>query len=215
MPSRAFTDHLLPLLRDAEDLDDATVDLRDAGWRPRPGPGALSRAVVVACVSAWEAYVEELVRESLTAIKPVAPPLGPWAALNAAARAAIGRFNTPNTDQVRLLIADAIGLPDVHHSWAWSGCPPARARERLQQAMDLRHAVAHGVNPRPAVNAVYASLLPEFFRQPRPLDRRGSAGVPRRHARRRRPVAGLTGGANPGSAAGVRWVKFWLMRRQG
>ena len=47
---------------------------------------ALNRAVIVTCVSAWEAYVEELVRESLTVLRPVALPLGPWPALNASIR---------------------------------------------------------------------------------------------------------------------------------
>ncbi len=74
MASTAFTGHLLPLLRDADHLDDAS------GQLPTGIPGqplrvaALNRAVVVTCTSAWEAYIEELVRESLTVLRPAAPP---------------------------------------------------------------------------------------------------------------------------------------------
>ena len=165
MPSRAFTDHFEPLLRDAYDLLAAHAALR-AGARGRQfGLAALNRAVVVVCVSAWEAYIEEVVREALEALRPAGPPMGAWPALNATARGAIGRFSTPNTDQVRVLISDALGLQDVQASWSWSGCTPAQARAGLQQAMEHRHEIAHGVNPRPAIDSHYSRPLPAFFRR--------------------------------------------------
>jgi hypothetical protein len=116
------------------------------------------------CTSAWEAYIEELVRESLNVLRPPAPPLGLWPALNATVRGQLGRFNTPNTENVRLLISDAIGLQDVHTFWAWQNCTSAQAVQRLADAMTLRHQIAHGVNPRPLVNTAYSSQLPAFFR---------------------------------------------------
>lgn len=67
------------------------------------------------CTSAWEAYIEELVRESLDVLRPAAPPLGLWPALNASIRGQLGRFNTPNTENIRMLISDAIGLQDIHN----------------------------------------------------------------------------------------------------
>jgi hypothetical protein len=165
MPSNAYNGHLLPLLIDAEDLDAAYAELRRVGGPRAVGLAAVNRAAVVMCVSAWEAYIEELVREALEAVRPPAPPMGTWPALNASSRAAVGRFNTPNTDQVRVLIADSIGLPDVQNSWFWPGCNPPRARARLQAVMDYRHAVAHGVNPRPAISNHYSTQLPSFFRR--------------------------------------------------
>jgi hypothetical protein len=165
MPSNAYNDHLVPLLLDAEELDAAHATLR-AGTRGRPiGLSALNRAAVVICVSAWEAFIEELARESLEAIRPAAPPMGTWPALNASVRGAIGRFNTPNTDQIRILFSDAIGLQDIQNHWTWPGCTPAQARARLQRAMDYRHAVAHGVNPRPAVDNRFSNSLIKFFRR--------------------------------------------------
>lgn len=165
MASNAFTRHLLSLLRDADDLYDASSQL------PVGIPGrlnrvtALNRAVVVIGVSAWEAYIEELVRESLNVLRPAAPPLGLWPALNASIRGQLGRFNTPNAENVRMLISDAIGLPDIHISWTWQNCTWAQAGQRLADAMTLRHQIAHGVNPRPIVATFYASQLPDFFRR--------------------------------------------------
>lgn len=82
MASNAFSGHLIPLLLDAAHLRAASRQL------PFGIPGrllrvaALNRAVVVACVSAWEAYIEELVRESLKVLRPPTAPLGVWPALS-------------------------------------------------------------------------------------------------------------------------------------
>jgi hypothetical protein len=161
MSSNAYIDHLDPLLVDAAELLAAHAALRSGSLRL----DALNRAVVVICVSAWEAYIEELIREALDSIRPATPPLGVWPALNATARAAIGRFNTPNTDQVRTLISDALGLQDIQNQWSWLGTTPAQARKELQDAMEFRHQIAHGVNPRPLVDELYATSLPAFFRR--------------------------------------------------
>ncbi len=108
--------------------------------------------------------MEELVRESLELLRPPAPPLGVWPALNASARGALGRFNTPNADQVRSLFSDSLGLPDVPNAWTFENLAPAQNRERLHRLMELRHQVAHGTNPRPAVTIRYARPLPRFVR---------------------------------------------------
>jgi hypothetical protein len=76
-----------------------------------------------------------------------------------------GRFNTPNTENIRLLISDVIGLPDVHLAWTWPNCTPAQAVQRLAQALEIRHSLAHGVSPRPTVLNQYSSQLPMFFRR--------------------------------------------------
>ena len=165
MASFAWTDHLLPLLLDAEALIVAADQL------PLAIPGrlqrviAINRAIVVTAVSAWEAYVEELVRESLQAIRPPSPPLGLWPALNATIRGQLGRFNNPNTENVRLLIADALGLANLPTHWTWQNCTAAQATQRLRAAMELRHQIAHGVNPRPLVATAYASQIPDFMRR--------------------------------------------------
>lgn len=163
MPSSAFSMHLSPLLADANHVN-AARDQLAAGVRGRRlRVAASNRAVVVSCVSAWEAYIEELVRESLNALRPPVPPLGLWPALNATVRVQLGRFNTPSMENIRLLIADALGLADVQTFWTWRNCTSAQAVQRLADTMALRHQIAHGVNPRPAVTTAYANEQPEFF----------------------------------------------------
>jgi hypothetical protein len=165
LPSNAFTDHLLRLLADADHLEDVHGQLR-VGLPGRPARrAALSRAIVVMCLSAWEAYVEELTRESLQLLRPLGPALGVWPALNASVRAQLGRFNTPSADNVRMLISDSIGLQNIQTSWTWQNCSSVQAVQRLAEALDLRHRIAHGANPRPVVDHFYASQLADFFRR--------------------------------------------------
>ena len=162
MPSAALETHLAALMLDAESL----FDLRARLWRipgRREYIGAVSRGLVIACVSAWESYIEELVREAMVLLRPATPPLGSWPALNASVRGMLGRFNTPNTDQIRQLFSDTVGLPDLQQAWVWPGFTAAQARERLQEVMEFRHQIAHGVNPRPAVDTQFASNLRQFF----------------------------------------------------
>jgi RiboL-PSP-HEPN len=165
MASNAFTAHLLALLRDADHLYDAS------GQLPIGIPGrsarvaALNRAVVVMCVSAWESYVEELVREALESLRPPVPPLGLWPALNATVRGQLGRFNTPNTENIRMLVSDAVGLQNIQNSWVWQNCTSAQAVQRLADVMTLRHEIAHGAHPRRSVATFYASQLSDFFRR--------------------------------------------------
>ena len=83
----------------------------------------------------------------------------------ATVRGQLGRFNTPNTDNIRLLISDALGLQDIQTTWAWQNCTSAQAVQRLADAMTLRHQIAHGVNPRPGVTTLISSQLPNFFRR--------------------------------------------------
>jgi hypothetical protein len=163
VPSNAYQGHLLPLLEDADELDEAHFNLRTGQRGRQYGLASLNRATVIMCVSAWEAYIEELVREALNALRPPIPPLGLWPALNATVRGQLGRFNTPNLENVRLLISDALGLPDVHLSWRWRNCTAEQAAQRLATAMAYRHQIAHGVNPRPVIHNDYSSDLSEFF----------------------------------------------------
>ena len=165
MSSRSFTAYLDVLLRDAEEIQYAHKRLRTGGVGRQWKLGALNRAVVVTAVSAWEAYVEELVKEAVDALRPPSPPMGAWPALNAAALSLVGRFNNPNPVNVRSLFRETLGVLDVSLAWSWKRVDSDRARERLGEALRLRHEIAHGVNPRPTVHNKYARELPGFFRR--------------------------------------------------
>ncbi len=165
MPSRAYAEFLVPLLADAEELDAAHGQLRTGQVGRQWRLGSLNRAVVVTCVSAWEAYLEEVVCEAIDSFRPGGYAVTVWQSLNASARTQIGRFNNPNVENTRRLFADSIGLQDVTAGWSWQNCSPDRAVERLREAIGFRQAVAHGVNPRPTIHNRYSSRLPGFFRQ--------------------------------------------------
>jgi hypothetical protein len=119
MPSNAHTTYLIALLADAKELEQAHQKLRTKKQGRQWGLGSLNRAVVVISVSAWEAYVEEVVKEAIELLKPSALPLGSWPALKAQAQSETGRFNTPNPKNVKRLVADYIGLQDITVSWSW------------------------------------------------------------------------------------------------
>jgi hypothetical protein len=165
VPSNAHTATLTQLLLDAEALDDAYTRLAALAPPPQDSLDAITRAVVVACVSAWEAFVEELVREAMAALRPSAPPLGVWSSHQAWVLGELRRFNTPNPENVRLLLANTLGLSDVRPAWNWPGRTPAHAEQDLTIAMQLRNQIAHGVSPRPTVAHHYSSQLPDFFRR--------------------------------------------------
>ena len=164
MPSNAFVVHLEQLLEDAAELDNAHTRLRTGNPGRQYRLAALNRAAVLMSVSAWESYVEELMRESLQALRPAPGPLGTWPALNAHVLRLLGRFNNPNPGNVESLIDNCIGLPNVHLSWTWQNCTFAQAVQRLTDAMTYRHRIAHGVNPRPVIYNNYSNQLPAFFR---------------------------------------------------
>ncbi|AGA89075.1 hypothetical protein Thimo_0203 [Thioflavicoccus mobilis 8321] len=166
MASIAYTTRLETVLSDADEINRAHSKLRTGVAGRQYGLGALNRAVVVMCVSAWEAYVEEVTKECLVLLKPSAPPLGTWPALNASARSQIGRFNNPNVDNTQNLVRDCLGLDNITLAWRWPHNPPEKAKERLKEAIKLRHEIAHGVTPRPIIhNQQYAGRLPDFFRK--------------------------------------------------
>jgi len=164
MPSRAYTEHLDELLKDPEELVEAHRRLRTGRVGRQWRLGALNRATVVICVSAWEAYVEELLRESIEVLRPATAPLGVWPATKGVALSEIGRFNNPTVQNTVRLFSICLGLEDVTAHWGWNNCSRQTARRHLNEALDKRHEIAHGVNPRPTIHNTYSQRLPQLFR---------------------------------------------------
>lgn len=174
MPSNAYFGRLVPLLRDAEDLNEAYTQLQGAPALQPFATAALNRAAVVLCISAWEAFIEELVRESLRALHVPVPHPGLVQALDELLGDDLNRFNTPSAGNVQSLLRQTVGVADIRRSWYWPGMTIVQAGAALGQALNLRHRIAHGVHPPPVVHNYYASQLPDFFRR---LGRRTDAAV--------------------------------------
>jgi hypothetical protein len=154
------------LLLDAEELDDAHTELSTGAVGRQYGLASLNRAIVVMSVSAWESYIEELLRESVIVLRPPGPPhADPWPALSTFVAGEVRRFHTPNAHNVSNLIQNCLGVPDVRQAWSWQNCTSPQAVSRLDAALTYRHQIAHGVNPRPVIHNYYSSQLPTFIRR--------------------------------------------------
>jgi hypothetical protein len=159
VPSNAYVVHLPQLLEDAFELGDAHNRLK-TGTRGRQfGLASLNRAAVVLIVSAWESYIEELMRESLHALLPAAGPVGNWPAMSAYVHGLLARFHVPDKENVDRLVQNCLGLANVSAFWGWQNCTSSQAITRLAEALKHRHEIAHGVNPRPRILYAYASSL--------------------------------------------------------
>jgi hypothetical protein len=165
MPSDAFTQRLLKVLQDADELLDAQRQLL-SGRRRQWGIGSLNRAVVVMCIAAWEGYVEQVVQDAVEAVRPAAgAPQEMWELLKASAGRATARFHTPNASNVKELLHHSLGLPDVTSAWHWRKCSARRAVQLLNKALEFRHKIAHGVHARPRIPTRYATELISLFRR--------------------------------------------------
>jgi hypothetical protein len=105
-------------------------------------------------VAAWEAYAENLTREFFNA---TANPLDPnFHAIHTIAKDAafrtLEKFNTPNTDNTRNLIAQFTGYDPIN-DWIWlaRSMNAVATRQRLNEILQVRHSFAHGF-PIPAMS---------------------------------------------------------------
>jgi len=164
MASNSYDNHLQQLLIDVDELITAHSRLT-TGHRGRQwGVGSLNRAILIIAVSSWEAYVEQLIEETINLIKPPNPPVTNWQSLYASTKSAIGRFNNPTAENVKTLFRDCVGITDITSDWYWRNCNSARAAQYLNELLIKRHEIAHGVNPRPTISNDYAAWLPNFIR---------------------------------------------------
>jgi hypothetical protein len=125
-----------------------------AGRGRRHNQDALHRAGVVMSVAAWESYVEDVLKEAIVKIKPVAgAPLHAVLVHRIAERDAnkrVKEFNTPNAQNVRKLFQENLDFDPWPH-WTWvAGTRRNWNSVRMQKALNdwltIRHCVAHGAS---------------------------------------------------------------------
>jgi hypothetical protein len=133
-------------------IDRPSVLLNAASAEPTTGRGSERRqvyyhAALAALVASWDAYICQIVIEFFDTI---ADPLNPpFHALHSSARSvaenSVKRFNTPNWDASRELLAQHTGFDPIN-SWAWHsrGLGVQQTKERLNQILRVRHSFAHG-----------------------------------------------------------------------
>ncbi|AFY80134.1 HEPN domain-containing protein [Oscillatoria acuminata] len=104
-------------------------------------------SALAAFVAAWDAYINELVRNFFAV---TANPLDPkFHAVHSIAREtasrALERFNTPNADNTRNLLIQYTGYDPIG-DWVWSAknMSGVAVRQKLNEILRVRHSFAHG-----------------------------------------------------------------------
>lgn len=127
--------------------------LRDTATDLRLRPIAMNQkqvyyhAALAAFVALWEAYLENLIRDFF---QVTADPLNvKFHAIHSIARdaanQALRRFNTPNANNSRNLLARSSGYDPIN-DWVWTarGLNAVATRQRLDEILQVRHSFAHG-----------------------------------------------------------------------
>ena len=128
---------------------------------------SLDRAVIVLAVAAWQAAVQDLTNGILdTAAPPKSPQLdrARYEASVGHVRQAIAAFATPNAQNTRRLMQGAGFDPRPYWTWEVAGgrgrqrvsWTPHLVDARLDEWLKIRHAIAHGHDELPGVEALQA-----------------------------------------------------------
>lgn len=144
-------------MKDSQNLIAIHKELnRDPGLRVREM--SLNRAIVVLTVAAWQAYVQDLASEILRVFEIPAGDHGRavYLATRGEVLSAADKFSTPHSENTRNLLL-RLGFDPWPH-WKWQAGPlymsSSRTRERMDQWLKVRHAIAHGHDALPDVDVL-------------------------------------------------------------
>jgi len=170
MDVQAAVDNFDHALKHCDNIVSIHRDHGGPGRGRRPQEASLNRAVIVLAVAAWQAAVQDLT----TAILDTACPTGPakvdiarYEAATGPVRKAITDFATPNARNTIRLMKSA-GF-DPQPTWAFDanggrGKPRVywtsqMVGQRLDEWLQVRHALAHGHDSLPEVDALLTVRL--------------------------------------------------------
>jgi hypothetical protein len=131
---------------------------------------SLNRAVVVLTVASWQSVIQDFTRAAVELSTPASG--GPvsratYSALTGHVSQQISAFATPNWENVRKLMQGAGFDPRPHWTWTQLGgqgvgtvtWTPTMASNRINEWLQVRHAIAHGHDELPQVPALQAVRL--------------------------------------------------------
>lgn len=138
---------------------------------------SLDRAVIVLAVAAWQAAIQDLTAALLDTARPAGPTpidVARYDVVTGPVRKAISDFATPNAQNTRRLMVSA-GF-DPRPLWAYELAggrgrqrimwTPSMVDARLDEWLKVRHAVAHGHDSLPVVQALLAVRIKGVSRDP-------------------------------------------------
>jgi len=157
-------------LRHCDNIVEVHRDHGGPGRGRRPKESSLNRAVVVLAVAAWQAAVEDMTTAILDTARPSGPAPIDVARYDAAVgpvRRAIKDFATPNARNTRRLMNSAGFDPQPHWKFTTAGgrgkpsvdWTPTMVEARLDEWLRVRHALAHGHDVLPEVDALLTVRL--------------------------------------------------------
>ncbi len=135
-------------LKDIEELE-GFAKVKQTGRGRRWHHSSLYKAGIVLTVAAWEAYVENVLKEAFTILEPhISAADKPMFRLREAELAnLVKKLNTPNKENVLKLVEAALNVK-IESSWEWnvtsrrwSGTDVSK---RLNGWLLVRHQIAHG-----------------------------------------------------------------------
>ena len=104
-------------------------------------------ASLAAYVAAWDAYINDLVREFYNVIADSSDSRfnAIYTIAQQAAERALGRFNTPKWEDTRNLLNQYTGYDPIN-DWVWlrRGMDRFQVKERWEKILQIRHSFAHG-----------------------------------------------------------------------
>lgn len=102
----------------------------------------LKRAGLVMALTAWETFVEDLLREMIELRLGLLSDFPLADLVRGRLEADIKQLNNPNSEKTRRLFQDYLDV-DVTESWKWPGFEPSAARRRLDALLKIRGDAVH------------------------------------------------------------------------
>jgi len=116
----------------------------------------LKRAGLIMALTAWETYVEDRLKEAVEQRTKLVKGSSLGDFVRKKLDEELKHFNTPRSDKTKKIYSDFLDIKDVTEGWKWSNYEPQKAREQLNQWIDIRGEVVHhskdvSANPQPHV----------------------------------------------------------------
>jgi hypothetical protein len=109
---------------------------------PPENTEVFKRAGLIMALTAWETYVEDRVREEMTARLRIVEgsPLGKFVIRRLEEE--LKRFNNPNSERTKRIFLDYAEV-DVVSKWEWAQCDSAKAKKTLDELIAKRGDAVH------------------------------------------------------------------------